>query len=60
MTSGISLHFPHLLLFLNLPEGDTYSSTQNYFYTEHSEMPLDRPMWFQQFEPWKPCWLKKY
>jgi hypothetical protein len=54
MTSGISLHFPHLLLFLNLPEGDTYSSTQNYFYTEHSKMPLDSPMLFQQFEPWKP------
>lgn len=30
-----------------------------HFTTEHSELHLDRPVWFKQFETWNPRQLKK-
>ena len=54
------MHFPHLLLFLNLPEGDTCSGTQTHLFPEHSALFLDKPVRFKQFETWKHIWLKKF
>jgi hypothetical protein len=63
-TPGVFLHL-FTLNFKNLPPGDLWlrakqtNKQTTHLSAELSELPLNRPVWFEEFETLNPSWLKQ-